>query len=545
MLLRAWYVPPGLEPGPETTVQRFGPPHDAVELEIPAVTPADLARWIEGLVAARRERLAARPTRSVARALERVARRFLAADDPVRREAIHGLARTGRFDPRAVAHALDHAFGPLTRGGIERWLRAELGSADALDRLVSRRDGPPRRAHGPEWMLQVYAGNVPAIPVWPLWGALLLKSAVLAKTASREPLLAPLLARAIAEEDPDLGACVAAVWWKGGAEELDRAALSRAPALLAFGGAAATGALARAARPDAIVVLHGARVSVSCVAREALTAARYEDLARRAAADIALYDQQGCLSPHAIYVEWGGRLSPGDFASALGEALAAEAGAAAGARASVPGEAGGAAAPGPPAVAPGPPAVAPGPHVPVAEADPEEAASVQLYRAQAAFEAAQGERGTRLLGSPGASGWTVVVEEGARFEPTPAHRTVRVHAVADLGEACAALGPLASYIESVGLEAPGPRAAPAAAAIAALGIPRIARIGRLQEPSPLAAHGGVGYLAPLVRWTSVDAGRDAGAPRRAPPARGGRPTGRPVSRPSARGSRRAARGSRR
>ena len=511
--LRAYYLPPGLEQGVETVVQRFGPAHDAVEVELPLVTPADLGRWIDGLLEARRERLAARPTRSIARVLERVARRFLAADDPVRREALDGLARTGRFDRRAVAHALDHAFGPLTRGGIDLWLKAELGSTDALDRLVSRRDGPPRRAHGPEWMLQVYAGNVPAIPVWPLCGALLLKSALLAKTASREPLLAPLLARAIAEEDPGLGACLAVVWWKGGAEELDRAALYRAPALLAFGGSGAMAALARAARPEAIVVLHGPRVSVSCVAREALTAARYADLARRAAADIALYDQQGCLSPHAIYVERGGRVSPGDFASALGEALAAAAGAAAAPRFA-------------------------------AEADPVEAASVQLYRAQAAFEAAQGERATRVLGSPGASGWTVVVEEGARFEPTPAHRTVRVHAVAELGEACAALGPVSRFIESVGLEAPGPRGASAAAAIAALGIPRIAPLGKLQEPSPLAAHGGVGYLAPFARWTSVDAGRELRPPRRAGPSSGGRARGRPASRPSGRGSRRAGPGSR-
>jgi acyl-CoA reductase-like NAD-dependent aldehyde dehydrogenase len=507
--LPAYHVPPGLEEGLETTVQRFGPPHDSVELQIPALTPADLTRWIDAIVAARRGSLAGRPTQSIARPLERVARRFLDGSDPIRRTAISALARTGRFPEAMIAHALDHSFGPLTRGGIDRWLAAELGSKVALDRLVPRRDGPERRAHGPEWMLQIYAGNVPGIPVWPLCAALLLKAAVLAKPASREPLLAPLLARAIAEEDPGLGACIAVSWWRGGTAELDRAALVGAPAVLAFGGENAMAGVARAARPDAIVVLHGPRVSVSCLTREALTAPRYVDLARRVARDVALYDQQGCLSPHALYVERGGRVSPGDFASALGEALASEA-----------------------------PAIGASAARTDSHGNPEAAARVQLYRAQAAFEAAQGERGTRVLGSETATGWTVVLEEGARFEPTPAQRTVRVHAVADLEEALAVLGPVARFLEAVALEAPGARGPAVTAALAALGVPRVAAVGRLQQPSPLSPHGGVGFLAPFVRWTSVDPRRTPGA---APIARSGRAgaRGAPASRSSGQGSRRA------
>jgi acyl-CoA reductase-like NAD-dependent aldehyde dehydrogenase len=85
-------------------------------------------------------------------------------------------------------------------------------------------------------MLQIYAGNVPTVAAWPLVSALLLKSALLGKTAAQEPIFAPLLARAIAEVDPDLGAAMAIVWWKGGQAELDHVALERAPAVLAFGG---------------------------------------------------------------------------------------------------------------------------------------------------------------------------------------------------------------------------------------------------------------------------------------------------------------------
>src|SRR5271165_922740 len=52
------------------------------------------------------------------------------------------------------------------------------------------------------------------------------------------------------------------------------------------------------------------------------------ETARRAAAAIAAdacaFDQQGCNSPHTVFVERGGSLAPGEFARLLGEAMAAE-----------------------------------------------------------------------------------------------------------------------------------------------------------------------------------------------------------------------------
>ena len=506
--LRAWYLPPGLEAGLETTEQRFGPPHDSLELVLPVVTPPDIDRWVGALRAARATHLATRSTRAIARPLGRVARRLLDPADTSRGEIVDALARAGRFTSAEIERALDDAFAPLAGAGIERWIAAELGSAAALDRLAPCRQGPARRAHGPEWMFQVYAGNVPAIPVWPMFAALLLKAALLAKTSSREPLLAPLLARAIAEEDPELGACLAVVWWKGGASECDRAAVARAPAVLAFGGGEAVAAVARAARHDARVSLHGPKVSVACIAREALTPESARDAPARAARDVALYDQQGCLSPHAIYVERGGRATPGEFAAALGEALEALAR-----------------------------------ETPRAGLDMVDAARVRLYRAQAEFESAAGGDAGSVFASAEGVGWTVVLEEGARFEPGPAHRTVRVHAVESLMDALVVLRPYAADLEAVALEATGPRRKRLEAAFAALGVPRLAALGRLQQPSPLASHGGVGFLAPFVRWTTVDAARAAAPPRaRSPRASATRAS---ASRSSARGSRQGARGSRR
>jgi hypothetical protein len=318
-------------------------------------------------------------------------------------------------------------------------------------------------------MLQIYAGNVPGLPVWPFYSALAMKSALLAKTASQEPVLAPLLARTIAEEDPGLGACFAVVWWKGGTDELDRAAISRAPAVLAFGSENATANIARESHPDATLVLHGPKVSVGYISSAALTRSALPSLASRAAYDIALYDQQGCLSPHAFYVERGGEIGPAAFASALGGALEALRD-----------------------------------ELPRSEPSAERAASVQLYRAQAQFEEAVGSRGTQVLASREGTDWTLVYEDGAGFTPTPAYRIVRIHAVRGVEEVARALRPVAHAIEAVGIEARGREKEDLAAAFAAIGVPRIAEVGSLQSPALSGTHGGVHRLAPFLRWSTVE-----------------------------------------
>ena len=198
-LFDAFYLPPALAREAETTVQRFGPAHDAVELRLVSVTPASIQSWIEGISAARADLLLSRPASEIHRVLERVAWRFLDSNSAARRNAVAWLARMGRFSTPMIERALDDTFGPLAGGGVSRWVASELGSGAALDGPEPDRRGIPRRAFGPDWMLQIYAGNVPGLPVWPLYSALAMKSALFAKASSQEPVLAPLLARTIAE----------------------------------------------------------------------------------------------------------------------------------------------------------------------------------------------------------------------------------------------------------------------------------------------------------------------------------------------------------
>ena|SRR5437867_1577520 len=115
-----------------------------------------------------------------------------------------------------------------------------------------------------------------------------------------------------------------------------------------------------------------------------------------------------------------------------------------------------------------------------------------------------GRGATRVLESRGTTTWTVALEDRARFEPGPAYRTVRVHAVDGPEDLARAVQSSARLIEAIGLEARGPERVRLAAVFTALGVPRVAPIGQLQRPSPLGTHGGVRRLGPFVTWSSVE-----------------------------------------
>ena len=69
-------------------------------------------------------------------------------------------------------------------------------------------------------------------------------------------------------------------------------------------------------------VSYGTRVSFGYVTRESLEQDA-ELVAQKAAADVAAWNQRGCLSTHVIYVEDAGRVRAEDFATRLAGQLEA------------------------------------------------------------------------------------------------------------------------------------------------------------------------------------------------------------------------------
>src|SRR6185369_2697932 len=149
----------------------------------------------------------------------------------------------------------------------------------ALANLVAAEAGGRR---GPELILHVLPGNLPALAAIPAALSLAVGSAVLCKPGAGDRVFPELFAASIRERDAQLGECIAACYWPGGDRACEGVALGAADLVVASGNDATIADLAARARGRFIG--HGHRVSFAVVATEI---ARETTAAHAAAARLA------------------------------------------------------------------------------------------------------------------------------------------------------------------------------------------------------------------------------------------------------------------
>jgi hypothetical protein len=355
------------------------------------------------------------------------------------------------------------------RLGLAHWngqaLRAlaarELG---ALERLAA---SPQAAIGGFDATAVLLAGSIPMPTLLALVAPLVLRSPVLAKSASRDPVTPHLVARSIAEVDAELGRCIEVVDFPG-QDEVRMGALLEAGCIVASGSDETVAAVRASATAPQRLVTYGHRLSVAALGAEATRGEGLEDTARRLALDVALWDQLGCLSPIGVYVE--GEAAADAASEALAAALAeAER------------------------------------RMPRGTIEPRAAALIVHERARAELRAAAGER-VQLYASDGTA-WSVVREARCEVLPAPLHRFVRVMPVADAAQLLEALAPLAPHLAAVAVEGFGAETPRLARALAQLGASRVCAPGALQTPPLGWHHDGQGVLGPLARFTDLELAR--------------------------------------
>lgn len=398
-----------------------------------------------------------RPAADTVDALGRVLDGFRAGDSTWRAELETALPPATGFTPETVREGLARGLAPLSGEALHALVTRELGGVEVLE------GGGRRMAQGFDTTALLLAGSIPMPTLVAMLAPLVLSSPVLAKCASRDPVTAPLVARAIAEVDPVLGACVEVTHFPGDdAERTD--ALLAADCVVATGSDETIAGVSARARSRRLVG-HGHRLSLAALGDPAT---RGEALARNAEAlalDVALWDQLGCLSPVAVYVTGGG-VAADRVASALAAALEQA-----------------------------------GRRWPRGRVDLEDAARLADERASAELRAAAGAEVVVHRADDDSS--TVVREEDARPRPAPLHRFVRVHPVDDADALLAALEPLARHLAAVAIA--GFEALPALPReLARRGASRICAPGTLQAPPLDWRHEGRGVLTPLARFADCD-----------------------------------------
>ena len=290
-------------------------------------------------------------------AIEPLAARLCAAQQRLRTVAFDDLlglcdaaakldsarASAGRFHPSESSRV----FAPLAAAGQSPDARPALAprAARALDRFVPLDENDPMmiRAQPRGLVVHWVAGNVPVLGLLSLVQSMLCKNANIVKVSRKRPGMLPCLLAALAEvtytnargetqSGRVLTDAVAVVY----ADRQDQAAareLSRlADVRVAWGGREAVEAIVNLPRRHGTEdIVFGPKVSFAVVAAERLADA---DTARRTAAAIAAdacaFDQQGCNSPHTVFVERGrpgvpgAPIAPAEFARLLGEAMQTE-----------------------------------------------------------------------------------------------------------------------------------------------------------------------------------------------------------------------------
>jgi len=439
-----------------------------LEIAVPQLTAATLQEALAGARQAADTHLRRRSVDDLLAVIDRVVANWLRPDYPPRQQAEQALPLATGFSPQVVRHGLPLLLAPLRAAAVRAVLEAELGD----HRMVDGWRGM-RRATGPKLIAHVLSGNIPGLAATPMLLSLVLKSAVLLKPAAGDLLFPALLARSIADVDPEVARCVVVAYWRGGTPEMEAAAFGQAGLVVASGTDATIAALTSRVRTR--LIGHGHKISFAAIGRERLDgphAAR--NLADGLAYDIALWDQYGCLSPQVCYIEDGGHIGPLAFAEHLAAALSVIA-----------------------------------VDLPPRQLGFEDRAHVLRFRQEAEWHThPAGPPG--LLASPGTTDWSVTVEEGPDLVPTCLNRCIRLKVVRDLTDLHAALTAHRSHLECAGLAVEAARESTLSEFLASCGVHRLCPIGTMQQPPLSWRQSGRPRVADWVEWATVDGGDTMG-----------------------------------
>jgi hypothetical protein len=417
----------------------------------------------------REQYLATRTTASLIQRLSDTAENWLDHEYPFRKLALQEGPKATGFSAGTLANGIDAFFRQVTPESLRALLTQDLGHAQRLDELsATNADLTARRSalvNGPEFLVHIAAGTMPVPVFMSIILGVLTRSAQFVKCARGTSLLPRLFAHSLYEADAKLTACLEIADWRGGNQQLETVLFKEADCVTATG-SDETLAKIRHHVPARVRFLgYGHRVSFGYVTAEALAGFNSKKIAARAAADVAAWNQLGCLSPHVIYVEHGGAVAAEHFAEMLAQELGKLEESA-----------------------------------PRGELPVESAAVIASRRAFYEVRAAHSPD-TRHWRSENSTAWTVVYEADPQFQLSCLNRFIYVKAVTDLTEALRGADSIRGHVSTVGLAASEDRAPALVTQLSRWGVTRVCPLGKMQEPPLSWRHDGHPALADLVTWT--------------------------------------------
>jgi len=431
------------------------------------LSPAMITEACRTLKRNREYYLAHRMTHQLMDVLVELARGWLQSDNRFRKIALEsGEAETG-FSQATLAKGLDNVFHKFTPENFSKLLEQDLGKQSCHSSLVTGHNFH-HFWYGPELLVHIAAGNIPNPTLMSIVFGLLAQSAQFVKCASGSAFLPRLFAHSLYDADPKLGACLEIAEWPGGSAGLETALFAEANCVTATGSDEALVAIRRQLAVNTRFLGYGHRVSFGFVARAVLGGHHLRRVAANAAEDVVAWNQQGCLSPHVIYVQSPGEILPEKFAELLADELEQ--------REQIE---------------------------PRGALAAEHAAAIASRRGVYEVRAAHSPD-TRMWRSQNSTAWTVVFEADPRFQTSCLNRFVYVKAVKDVSEMLHHAEAVRGKVSTVGIAAPEDQTADLAMQLARWGVTRVCPLGQMQNPPLTWRHDGRPALGDLVTWTDVE-----------------------------------------
>lgn len=337
--------------------------------------------------------------------------------------------------------------GEFSANDLIDWITHELGHPEALDDFQQVGD-ILTKPNPPKHLLHIISGNTPHAGLQSLLRGLLIGAQNTVKFPS-------------AEKDTPSGNSAIQKFHKTlpshlqqlceFTHELSDQLLASADTVIAIGSDSAIAAIHGRLSPVQRFIPHGHKISFALIDQPNLKNAQL------AAVDASLFNQQGCLSPHAIYVKRDAE----KFAPMLAKAMANYAS-----------------------------------RDPRSKITISESGAIRNLRETVRYQAALDPANHQLHESEDSTAWTVIYENDSSLRPSPQNRTIYVRPwpsdLSELGDetqflSTIALSPLSALLKDVETLIP----------------PRICQLGKAQQPHLFWHHDGFAPLASLVTWQDI------------------------------------------
>lgn len=345
--------------------------------------------------------------------------------------------------------------GKITKEDLTSWLIAELGRANALDQFESYGSSPLKtKAYAPERTLHIVSGNTPHAAFQSLLRGLLLGSHHIIKLPSSG---LPEFTEWISSFPTEFLDTVEVH------TQITEQQTSLADAVIAIGSDETIKAIQKNIQPHQKFIPHGHKVSIGIIDSDIIGAAPL------AARDASIYNQRGCLSPHAFYIHPS--VSARDFAHLLAKEMEHYA-----------------------------------MKNPPETLSLSEAGAIRNLRETTRFIEANTDT-TQLWESQGNLNWTVIYDEDATLKLSCLNRCIYVRPLPlDSSDASiiktSTIGTEAHYLSTVSLHPFSTERAESTV----LSLPtahRICPLGKAQQPSLFWHHDGFAPLVSLVNWKDI------------------------------------------